>query len=392
MPEWLLSGVASEAPPPISYDSAMKPLLLRVLVPLVFLLFGGMATVAVAAEVTGLYQASVPAESRDNERQRIRAFAAGMQDMLVRLTGHDDIATVAAVQGALSVPQSYVESWTYRTVTQPDGAAPQLMIDIGFYQAEIQRLLDNAGIPVWPSSRPETLVWLIVQDEPGQRATADQNAGTGVAEMQALQAIAVKHGLPVLGPLWDFEDLSLMRPELLWTLDEPTLRQASARYRYDSILAIRILKSVTGQVVAKAVHVFRDRVHQVEAFDSDLDSFLADTTAMVARELADNYAVRITSTPTGNTPNAQVMLLSVDGINGLADYADVLHYLEGVAGVSGLQVREVDGGRLVFSLNAAGQVRQLVENLALGRKLQALADPAMGSDGYFRLQYRWQRL
>ena len=39
-----------------------------------------------------------------------------------------------------------------------------------------------------------------------------------------------------------------------------------------------------------------------------------------------------------------------------------------------------------------GQVRQLVENLALGRKLQALADPAMGSDGYFRLQYRWQRL
>ena len=383
---------ASERLRSISYDSAMKILLSSSLLVLACLLSSGTASVAVAAEVTGLYQASVPAESRDNERQRIRAFAAGMQEALVRLTGHNDVASEASVQAALASPQSYVESWAYRTLTSTDGTAPQLMIDMSFYQAEIQRLLDNAGIPVWPSSRPETLLWLIVQDELGQRVTADLNAVTGAEAMQALQAAALKQGLPVLGPLWDFEDLTVMRPELLWTLDEPTLRLASARYRYDSILAVRILESVTGQVVAKAVHLFRDRVQQVEAFDSDLDSFFADTTAMVARELADNYAVRLTSTAAGSTQAEKLMLLSVDGVNGLADYADLLHYLEGVAGVSDLQVREVDGGQLLFSLNAAGQVRQLVENLALGRKLQAVADPAMGSDGYFRLQYRWQRL
>lgn len=383
---------ASERLRSISYDSAMKILLSSWLLVLACLLSSGIASVAVAAEVTGLYQASVPAESRDNERQRIRAFAAGMQEALVRLTGHNDVASEASVQAALASPQSYVESWAHRTLTSTDGTAPQLMIDISFYQAEIQRLLDNAGIPVWPSSRPETLLWLIVQDELGQRVTADLNAVTGAEAMQALQAAALKQGLPVLGPLWDFEDLTVMRPELLWTLDEPTLRLASARYRYDSILAVRILESVTGQVVAKAVHLFRDRVQQVEAFDSDLDSFFADTTAMVARELADNYAVRLTSTAAGSTQAEKLMLLSVDGVNGLADYADLLHYLEGVAGVSDLQVREVDGGQLLFSLNAAGQVRQLVENLALGRKLQAVADPAMGSDGYFRLQYRWQRL
>ncbi len=383
---------ASERLRSISYDSAMKILLSSWLLVLACLLSSGTASVAVAAEVTGLYQASVPAESRDNERQRIRAFAAGMQEALVRLTGHNDVASEASVQAALASPQSYVESWAYRTLTSTDGTAPQLMIDMSFYQAEIQRLLDNAGIPVWPSSRPETLVWLIVQDELGQRVTADLNAVTGAEAMQALQAAALKQGLPVLGPLWDFEDLTVMRPELLWTLDESTLRLASARYRYDSILALRILESVTGQVVAKAVHLFRDRVQQVEAFDSDLDSFFADTTAMVARELADNYAVRLTSTAAGSTQAEKLMLLSVDGVNGLADYADLLHYLEGVAGVSDLQVREVDGGQLLFSLNAAGQVRQLVENLALGRKLQAVADPAMGSDGYFRLQYRWQRL
>lgn len=377
----------------------MNPVLSRLLqVPvlclrvLCFLLVGGMATCALAAEVTGLYQASVPVESRDNERARIHAFAAGMQDILVRLTGHDDIDSQPSVQGALSAPQSYVESWTYRTETTADGAAPQLMIDIAFYQDEIQRLLDDAGIAVWPASRPDTLVWMVVQDEQGQRFQVDANTGTGLAEMQALQQAAAQRALPVLEPLWDFEDLTNLRPDVLWSLDETTLRFASARYGYDSILAVRIVRTVSGQIIGKAVHLFRDRVQQHEAFDSDLTGFLAATTAMVARELADNYAVRITATTPGSSSAAQLMLLSVDGIVGLKDYADVLHYLEGVAGVSDLQVREVDSGTLTFSLNAAGQVRQLVENLALGRKLQALSDPVMGTDGYFRLQYRWLRL
>ena len=358
---------------------------------LCFLLVGGQANRVLAAEVTGLYQSSVPVESRDNERARIRAFAAGMQDMLIRLTGHDDIASQPAVQGALSAPQSYVESWTYRTSTADDGVTPQLMIDIGFYQAEVQRLLNDAGIAVWPSSRPDTLVWMVIQDEQGQRFQVDTNTGSGVAEMQALQQAASQRALPVLEPLWDFADLTTLRPDVLWSLDEPSLRFASARYGYDSILAVRIVRTVSGQIIGKAVHLFRDRVQQTEAFDSDLDGFLAAATAMVARELADNYGVRITATTPGSSA-AQLMLLSVDGIVGLNDYADVLHYLEGVAGVTELQVREVDNGTLTFSLNAAGQVRQLVENLALGRKLQALSDPVMGADGYFRLQYRWLRL
>jgi hypothetical protein len=370
----------------------MNRALYRLFQALCFLLVGGQLNLVLAAEVTGLYQSSMPVESRDNERARIRAFAAGMQDMLIRLTGHDDIATQPAIQVALAAPQSYVESWAYRTATAEDGVTPQLMMDIGFYQAEIQRLLNDAGTAVWPASRPDTLVWMVIQDEQGQRFQVDPNTGSGAVEMEVLQQAAAQRALPVLTPLWDFEDLTTLRPDVLWSLDETSLRFASARYGYDSILAVRVVRTVSGQIIGRAVHLFRDRVQQTEAFDSDLASFLAAATAMVARELADNYAVRITATTPGSNGAAQLMLLSVDGIVGLNDYAEVLHYLEGVAGVSDLQVREVDNGTLTFSLNAAGQVRQLVENLALGRKLQALSDPVMGQDGYFRLQYRWLRL
>jgi hypothetical protein len=94
---------------------------------------------------------------------------------------------------------------------------------------------------------------------------------------------------------------------------------------------------------------------------------------MAALQLADNYAVRLSTAV--NVDAEQLLLLSVEGINGLNDYANVLHYVEGVAGIAELQVREVADGTLTFSLNAAGQVRQLVENLAIDRKLRALSEP-----------------
>ncbi|MES2603522.1 MAG: DUF2066 domain-containing protein [Pseudomonadota bacterium] len=367
----------------------MKNVVFRHLFVACLLLACVFAPVVKAAEVTGLYQATVPVESRDDERQRVRAFAAAMREMLVKVTGHEDIREQPAIQSALSAPQSYVESWAYRTQTDATTGQQQLMIEVSFYQAEISSLLESSGIAVWPQNRPETLVWMIIQDEQGERFQVDPNAGTGEEEMQLLQDAAKLRGLPVLGPLWDFEDQRIMRPEFLWALDETTLRMASARYQYESILAIRILKSVTGQIVGKAVHVFRDRVQETEVLDGSLNDFIAAATSMVAKELADNYAVRVSSTTSSSA--AQLMLLSVEGVGGLNDYANVLHYLESVAGISDVQVREVADGTLTFSLNASGQVRQLVENLAIDRKLQALSDPAMEGN-YFRLRYRWQAL
>lgn len=345
--------------------------------------------VVMAAEVTGLYQATAPVASREDERERLRASAVAMREMLVKVTGHDDVSDQPAIQNALSAPQSYVESWAYRTQTDARSGQSQLMIDISFYPAEVRNLLDSAGIAAWPQNRPETLVWMIVQDEQGQRFQVDPNAGTGTEELQLLQEAATLRGLPVLTPLWDFDDQRLMRPEFLWALDETTVRMASARYQYESILAVRILHSVTGQVVARAVHFFRDRVHETEVLDGDINEFMAAATSMVTRELADNYGVLRLSTSSGGA--GQEMLLSVEGINGLNDYANVLHYMEGVAGIADVQVREVADGTLTFSLNAAGQVRQLVENLAIDRRLQALSEPAMEGD-HFHLRYRWQAL
>jgi len=341
-----------------------------------------------AAEVTGLYQATLPVDSREDQRQRSRAFAAGMQEVLVKLTGHVDIATAPGIQEALRSPQPYVESWAYQTRPDPRTQVQHLSIDLNFYPADIQRLLNDAGIGLWPPNRIETLVWMIIQDEKGERVLADANAGTGVAELQSLATQGAKFGLPGHAPLWDLEDQSVMTAELLWSQDEATLREASRRYQYESILAMRVVKLVTGQVVAKAVHIFRDHVHENEVLEGTLDDFFKSTAGMVAKELSDNYAVRMLSKQGESGRASQLLLLSVEDVHSISDYAAVQHYLQTLPGISDVHVREVNADTLTFSLNAAGQVRQLVENLAVDRKLQALQKP--GSADSSHLHYRWQ--
>ncbi len=342
-----------------------------------------------AVEVTGLYQTSLPVESREDQKQRARAFTAGLQEVLVKLTGHADIVAVPDIQEALKNAQSYVEGWTYQTRPDPRTQQQRLVIDISFYQAGIQRMLDNAGIGLWPQTRTETVVWLIIQDEKDERVVADSNAGTGLLEMQALNTQAAKFGLPGRYPAWDMEDQDAMPPDLLWMQDEAALRAASSRYQYDSILAIRVIKLVTGQVVAKSLHLFRDHVQATEVLEGTLDDFLKATASMVARELSDNYAVRTVSGKGVTSSESQLLLLSVDGVHGLNDYANVLHYVQSLAGISEVHVREARADTLTFSLNAAGQVRQLVENLAIDRKLQVAGKPAADASSS-HLYYRWQ--
>ncbi len=355
---------------------------------LVVLIVGKGQTVH-AADVTGLYQATLPVESREDQKQRARAINAGMQEVLVKLTGHADIVSVPEIQEELKNAQSYVEGWTYQTRLDPRTQQQHLTIDINFYPAGVQRMLNNAGIALWPQTRTETVVWLIIQDEKGERVVADINAGNGLLEMQALTTQAAKFGLPGRPPLWDLEDQNAMTPDLLWMQDEAALRAASLRYQYDSILAIRVIKLVTGQVVAKSLHLFRDHVHETEVLEGSLDDFFKATASMVAKELSDNYAVRVSTNKGVTSSEAQLLLLSVEGVHGLNDYAAVLHYVQSLAGISEVHVREANADTLTFSLNAAGQVRQLVENLAIDRKLQAVGNAAAQA-GSSHLHYRWQ--
>jgi len=85
-----------------------------------------------AAEVEGLYQASVPVASRDDARERQQAFGTALRQVLVKLTGRTDVDREPVLQRALREAQNYVESFAYRNTSEI------LLLETVFYRARLQ--------------------------------------------------------------------------------------------------------------------------------------------------------------------------------------------------------------------------------------------------------------
>lgn len=383
-----------QAPAAISYHDPMKfrlfctlPTLAHRAAACLLLALPLFVVQATAAEVVGLYQASVTVTSRDDERQRQQGFSTAMREMLIKLTGRVDTNANPVIARALAVPQSYVETWSYNSIApelapQP-GEAAQIGLQITFFQDGIQQLLNEAGIAVWPQNRPDTLLWVAVQDELGERFLAQRAPAEGGDLLRALQQNAERRGVPLLLPLLDFQDLRTLPLDQLWNFDIEALRLASARYQNESILALRIFRSLRGDVIAKAVYIFRDRVLEFEALESPLEPFLESSIDMTAQELAGYYAILLSG-----VDNSTEVLLTVDGIRNLTDYSGLLQYLGSLAVVNSVQLFSVDGGTMELQLRTGGQFRQLIESIALDRRMNAIGEVSRSEQQIF-MHYQW---
>lgn len=345
-----------------------------------------------AAEVSGLYEADVTVTSRDDQRERQQAFGTAMRAVLLKLTGRDDTNANPVIARALSSPQSYVEAWAYSSVLPGDpfaqpGQGAQIKLHVTFFQAGVQQLLSEAGIAVWPPNRPDTLLWVVVQDELGDRYRATANPEQGGDVIEVLETAAAARGVPVLQPLQDFADLRALPVEQLWNLDVNALRIASSRYQGESILALRIFRSLSGDVIGKAVYIFRDRVLEFEAIESPLVPFIEGSMDLVAESLASYYAILLSGADNGSGEEVRLM---VEGVGSASDYAGLLNYLNDLAVVSGVQVLGAQGATLELQLETGGQSRQLVESIALDRRLTALGDVTRNG-AQVQLHYRWSQ-
>ncbi len=358
-------------------------LLLLQLMSLLLLLFPVLP--AEAGDVAGLNEALVVVNSRDDERERQQGFSTALREVLVKLTGRTDTNANPLIVRALAAPQSYVETWTYRSLPAGNPAQPeQIGMQVTYFQAGLQQLLNDAGIPVWPQNRPDTLLWVTVQDELGERYLAAPLPADGGEVLEQLQGAAVLRGVPLLLPLLDFEDLRALPLEQLWNFDIETLRRAALRYLSESILAVRVFRSLRGDVIGRAVYLFRDRVLEFEALESPLDSFLAGSLDMVAQELAAHYAILLSG-----VDNSTEVLLTVDGLRNPADYAGLLQYLGGIAAVNGVQLLGVEGGSVQLQLRTGGQFRQLIESIALDRRMSAIGEVSRSGQQVF-MHYQWR--
>ncbi|MDC1436762.1 DUF2066 domain-containing protein [Gammaproteobacteria bacterium] len=343
-----------------------------------------------AIEVEDLYQATIIVESRNNEQERRRAFSEAMREVLIKVSGLTSTTNPASIRRALNNPEPFVESFRTEADLLPSNPnevtsvlREVVSIEVNFYESEIQRLLDENNIPVWPVNRPETLVWMVVEEELEERQMLGDDNSSASTRINTLRSFADERGLPLLFPLLDLEDQLRLNVNKLWELDEAAILNASQRYQAESILALRIYRSLSGELLARSLYFFRGNVYSYEEFELSEEDFIRGSINLASNELSQYYSVLISG-----TENSVKVNMQVDDINNPEDYAALLNYLNALEGVSSFQLTRAHESSLILQLETGGQLRQLVETIALEPSLQEVVELSRAGDAV-SMHYRW---
>jgi hypothetical protein len=135
-----------------------------------------------------LYQAVVPLRGT-TEADRAAGFSEALRIAAVRATGRRDAADNARITAAAADPSRYIQQYS---------TTPDRMLKVGFDGRELEQLLQQAGLPLWPAERPTTTVYLFVASVAGgARAVV---AAEHPPERAAIENNAQARGVPLAWP------------------------------------------------------------------------------------------------------------------------------------------------------------------------------------------------
>ncbi len=146
---------------------------------------------------------------------------------------------------------------------------------------------------------------------------------------------------------------------------------------------MRVYRSLSGEVLARSLYFFRDNVFSYEEFELDELDFLRGSINLATNELSQYYSVLISG-----TENSVMVNMQVDGINSPDDYATLMKYLNELEGIDSFQLIRVNASSLVLELETGGQLRQLVETIALEPSLQEVVELSREGDAV-SMHYLW---
>jgi hypothetical protein len=299
---------------------------------------------------------------------RTRAMSSALEEVLVRVAGQDAILKSAPAKQMLKKPDALVQQ--YRYFYEPGSEPPLLKLWVRFDGDAIRSSLQQQGQAYWGSERPDTLVWLAVEDR-GRRFVVSADDGTDVQQQIALAAKL--RGLPIVFPLMDLEDQSQVRFSDIWGGFFENVMQASRRYNPQAVLIGRLNRSPSGGWSSRWYLNVAGKPASWSDSNQQLDKLSQQGIDDTADRLASRFAVA------QGSGNANTVGISVSGVDSLSDYARLSAYLKGLTAVSGMQVRRVAGADIEYALQLNGSLDDLTRTVTIGTVLEPVASDMPGS-------------
>ena len=347
----------------------------------------GVAQKLEAVTLENLYQAEVLTDSQSDAQRRIDA-SEGLSQVLKRVSGRSDILQNPTIVAALKTPEQYYSEFSYarvdaakdelaaesEVVPDPQSTAPpRLVMRIRFASSLIAKVLRAADLPVWGSNRPSVLSWMAIDDKSGRQVLGEANRSVF---SKTLNQAAQARGVPLLLPLWDLEDNRGVSSSEIWGRFLGRIEAASKRYSPDKILVFRAESEFSNQWRGDWSLGEGGQWRSGTVYGESQAQLATALVGVLASVLSEQYAV---------TSTRSEVRLTVEGITEIQDYAEVSRYLEGLTQVMSVQPVRVLSDMIEFKLRSEGEVQQIIDVIALDRKLSLLRLDESSST----LWYRW---
>jgi hypothetical protein len=299
---------------------------------------------ACALRQVRVYEATVSAQTD----AAVQAQAA-LRQVLVRATGARDAANDPALAGILANAQQYV------LLTRPPASGPG--VQIVFDAAALERDILAAGRTLWSSERP--LVLIVLTGGPASGAFESRRQVEGV-----LDATANRRGQPI----------RVARPEgvglpNMGDIPADVGLATAQRLGADAVLVgygDAVPGGGTWRWVLTAPGVS-------ESWSGALEEGVNVAADVFARNDIASAAL----------PEVE-LLVEIDGVPGLREYARVSQLLAELGGVRGVQLAEAAGSRATFAVVVRGGSDVLPNSIATNAYLTRI-DPKAGGHLAFRL-------
>jgi len=275
---------------------------------------------------------------------------AGLRVVLVRATGSRDAANDPALAGILAQAQTYV------IATRP--AATGSSTTLVFDAAALERDIVAAGRTVWSSERPLLLIVLTGGPAAGAFETRRQVEGV-------LDAAGNRRGQPI----------SVVRPE---GVNLPTTGDIPV----EAALAAAQRRGAEGVLVGYGDAVPNGGVWRWTMNAAGISESWNGTLEEGVNGAADVFvrnAVMYAAQP------ELTILVEVEGVPTLKDYARAAEMLGEAGAVRSVQLAEVAGSRATFSVVTRGGSDALLASLGTNARLERV-DPTSGGTIAFRLR------
>ena len=366
-----------------------------VVITVLLVLMGSASGVLRAADVESLYETEVRVFSQ-NATERQEALRTALAEVMVKVTGQRTVPATLGLAGAFKRVDQFVQQYRYRLLAEsklmplpapppaatparpggrkPGGALPlpppastsiatkEQALWVSFDSAAVNKMLRQAGLPLWGRSRPVTLVVLAVEDLSNRYLLL---ADSGTALQTIMETRAWWRGLPLMLPQRAEADGGIRFLEAWNNSQEPLLR-AAAHERADATLLGRMMRQgATWQV---RWTLFQPREVPVQ-WESVNDSTLGVLEAGIDGA-ADALGKRFAQLLSDKASN--IVLITVTDIVTLDHYAKVLDYLQSLDEVAEVTVSQMQANSVTYRVAARSTTQTLGRTISLSKKLSPI--------------------